>query len=82
MTFGLAATVFYELDGAGHASVLYNSTIELIEPAGVVSGESIFLVLLAAGLLTLLGMWASQQLESLSKVRTQFPATSYSLSRR
>lgn len=67
MTFGLSATVFYELEGTLHASVLYNSTIDVIEPAGMVSGETIFLMMLGAGVLALVGMWASAQLETLSK---------------
>ena len=60
---------FYTLEGSQYASPLFNATFELLEPTGYVSGESIFLLALALGLLALGGMWVQAQLETMSKVR-------------
>lgn len=65
--FGLAAKVFYEVDGQPHANVFFNKTIEVIEPVGVVSGETVFLGLLAVGVATLVGIWIYAQLDKISK---------------
>eukprot|EP00475_Leptophrys_vorax_P037368 TRINITY_DN6427_c0_g1_i1.p1 TRINITY_DN6427_c0_g1~~TRINITY_DN6427_c0_g1_i1.p1 ORF type:complete len:275 (+),score=37.34 TRINITY_DN6427_c0_g1_i1:97-921(+) len=65
--FGLVFAAFYEVQGDLFASVIFNSTIEIVEPLGYVSGESIFLVMLAAGLLALFGVWAYGQVDKMNK---------------
>eukprot|EP00850_Spirogloea_muscicola_P021231 SM000241S08520 [mRNA] locus=s241:182591:184642:- [translate_table: standard] len=67
--FTLATAIFYLVDGQLHASAAFNSTVDVTEASGPLSGETIFLTLLAAGVLGLLGMWAYAQLQKLSKVR-------------
>ncbi|GJP55305.1 hypothetical protein CLOM_g14280 [Closterium sp. NIES-68] len=65
--FGLALAAFYIVGDSLHASLLINRTVEVLEPVGYVSGESIFLVLLAAGLLALFGVWAYSQIEKMNQ---------------
>ncbi|MCO5570061.1 hypothetical protein L7F22_023775 [Adiantum nelumboides] len=65
--FALVASIFYEVDGTPHRSVFYNGTIEVIEPSGFLSGETLFLVTLGSGMLGLLGMWLYGQFQKLSK---------------
>lgn len=65
--FGLSAFIFYEVDSAPYMSVGYNGTIEITEPRGSISGESVFLLLLGTALLGLLGMWGYSQFQKLSK---------------
>eukprot|EP00850_Spirogloea_muscicola_P021525 SM000252S09077 [mRNA] locus=s252:139656:141602:- [translate_table: standard] len=65
--FTLATAIFYLVDGQLHASAAFNSTVDVTEASGPLSGETIFLTLLAAGVLGLLGMWAYAQLQKLSK---------------
>lgn len=65
--FGLAVAAFYELDGTLFASLVFNSTVEIIEPVGYVSGESVFLMLLGSGLLALFGVWAYGQVDKMNK---------------
>lgn len=67
-TFDLVGSVFYELDNQLYKSVFYNGTVEVVEPSGFVSGETMFLVTLGLGLLGLLGMWAYAQVQKFSKV--------------
>ena len=66
--FGLATFIVYEVDGEDFVSPAYNATIEITEPSGSVSGEAVFLGLLATALLGLAGMWAYTQLQKISKV--------------
>lgn len=66
-TFDLVGSVFYELDNQLYKSVFYNGTVEVVEPSGFVSGETMFLVTLGLGLLGLLGMWAYAQVQKFSK---------------
>eukprot|EP00270_Netrium_digitus_P019689 TRINITY_DN7827_c1_g1_i2.p1 TRINITY_DN7827_c1_g1~~TRINITY_DN7827_c1_g1_i2.p1 ORF type:complete len:297 (+),score=66.09 TRINITY_DN7827_c1_g1_i2:137-1027(+) len=65
--FGLVAEILYEVDGTLFGNVAMNATVEIVEASGSVSGETIFLVLLSIGLLTLLGMWINTQLQKFSK---------------
>ncbi|CAI6008295.1 unnamed protein product [Closterium sp. NIES-65] len=65
--FGLALAAFYIVGDSLHASLLINRTVEVLEPVGYVSGESVFLVLLAAGLLALLGVWAYGQVTKMNQ---------------
>ncbi|CAI5476108.1 unnamed protein product [Closterium sp. Yama58-4] len=65
--FGLALAAFYIVGDSLHASLLINRTVEVLEPVGYVSGESVFLVLLAAGLLALLGVWAYGQVAKMNQ---------------
>lgn len=67
-------SVFYELDNQLYKSVFYNSTVEVVEPSGFVSGETMFLVTLGLGLLGLLGMWAYAQVQKFSKVLAPSPS--------
>ncbi|MCO5568239.1 hypothetical protein L7F22_021935 [Adiantum nelumboides] len=66
-SFALVASIFYEVDGTPYRSVFYNGTIEVIEPSGFLSGETLFLVTLGLEMLGLLGMWLYGQFQKLSK---------------
>ncbi|GBG72674.1 hypothetical protein CBR_g12244 [Chara braunii] len=65
--YSLVATVFYEVDGQPHSAVFYNGTIEIVEPSGVFSGETLFLVTLGIAVITLIGMWLHQQFQRFTK---------------
>ncbi|CAI7920899.1 unnamed protein product, partial [Closterium sp. NIES-53] len=65
--FGLALAAFYIVGDSLHASLLINRTVEVLEPVGYVSGESVFLLLLAVGLLALLGVWAYGQITKMNQ---------------
>eukprot|EP00897_Mesotaenium_endlicherianum_P006119 jgi/Mesen1/5535/ME000280S04653 len=64
---GVSATVYYTVGGEPHASIFFNSTVEIVEPRGSISGESVFLALLGLGLLGALAYWGSAQVQKLSK---------------
>ncbi|KAI5072767.1 hypothetical protein GOP47_0012873 [Adiantum capillus-veneris] len=66
-SFALVASIFYEVDGTLHQSVFYNGTIDVTEPSGFLSGETLFLVTLGLGMLGLLGMWVYGQFQKISK---------------
>lgn len=63
----VTVVAYYEVAGAQHASVVFNSTVELVEPRGVIAGESVFLASLLLGLLGLGGMWGYSQLQKITK---------------
>ena len=73
-TFDLVGSVFYVLDNQLYKSVFYNGIVEVVEPSGFVSGETMFLVTLGLGLLGLLGMWAYAQVQKFSKVFAPSPS--------
>ncbi|KAL3681486.1 hypothetical protein R1sor_024442 [Riccia sorocarpa] len=65
--FALVASVYYDTDDQPHRTVFFNGTIEVVEAHGFFSGETLFLISLAVGLLGLGGMWAYGQVQRLSK---------------
>ncbi|XP_028765692.1 translocon-associated protein subunit alpha [Neltuma alba] len=65
--FDLVGTIIYEIDTHPYQSTFYNGTIEVVEPSGFLSMESVFLVTLGAALLVLFGLWVHGRIQSLSK---------------
>lgn len=65
--FVVTVVARYTVGGVPHASAAFNGTVELVEPRGVIAGESVFLASLLLGLLGLGGMWGYSQLQKLSK---------------
>ncbi|KAF7841148.1 translocon-associated protein subunit alpha-like [Senna tora] len=65
--FDLVATMVYEIDEQPYQSTFFNGTIEVVEPSGLVSMESVFLVTLGLALLVFLGLWIQGRLQNLSK---------------
>ncbi|XP_024398118.1 translocon-associated protein subunit alpha [Physcomitrium patens] len=57
----------YELDNKAYTHVFFNSTIDIVESGGFVSGETIFLSTLGLGLLGYLGMWVYSKVQDLIK---------------
>ncbi|KAL8142505.1 hypothetical protein V2J09_015537 [Rumex salicifolius] len=66
-SFDLVGTIIYEIDQQPYQSTFYNGTIEVIEPSGPLSVETLFLVTLGIALLAALGLWIRGQIQSLSK---------------
>lgn len=67
-SFDLVGTIIYEIDQNAYQNVFYNGTIEVTEPGGLLSVESVFLFCLGVALLGLLGFWIRGQIQNLSKV--------------
>ncbi|KAL0365591.1 UNVERIFIED_CONTAM: Translocon-associated protein subunit alpha [Sesamum angustifolium] len=65
--FDLVGTIVYEIDQHPYQSTFYNGTIEVAEPGGMFSVESVFLFCLGVALLALLGFWIRSQIQQLSK---------------
>lgn len=61
-------TIVYEIDQHPYQSTFFNGTIEVVEPSGVLSMESVFLVTLGLALVVLAGLWIQSRLQNLSKV--------------
>ena len=70
--FDLVGTIIYEIDSHPYQSTFYNGTIDVVEPSGFVSMESVFLVTLGIALLVLLVLWVQGRVQSLSKVMQFF----------
>lgn len=62
-------TIVYEIAQQPYQSTFYNGTIEVSEPGGMFSVESVFLFCLGVALLGLLGFWIRGQIQNLSKVK-------------
>lgn len=73
--YDLVGTIVYEIAQQPYQSTFYNGTIEVSEPGGIFSVESVFLFCLGVALVGLLGIWIRGQVQNLSKVK----AGSYSL---
>ncbi|KAL0384020.1 UNVERIFIED_CONTAM: protein XAP5 CIRCADIAN TIMEKEEPER [Sesamum radiatum] len=65
--FDLVGTIVYEIDQHPYQSTFYNGTIEVTEPGGLFSVESVFLFCLGVALFALLGFWIRNQIQQLSK---------------
>jgi len=68
-SFDLVGSIVYEIDKTPYQSTFYNGTIEVVEASGLFSIETVFLVMLAIGLVAALGLWIHGQLQRFSKVR-------------
>ncbi|KAJ3692783.1 hypothetical protein LUZ60_011878 [Juncus effusus] len=66
-SFDLVGSILYEIDQQPFVTVFYNGTVEVVESGGFLSGESVFLLALGAGLLAFLGFWLNGQIQHLSK---------------
>lgn len=67
--YDLVGTILYEIDQHPYQTIFYNGTIEVTEPGGMFSVESVFLFCLGVTLLILLGVWIRSQVQHLSKVK-------------
>ncbi|XP_024365269.1 translocon-associated protein subunit alpha [Physcomitrium patens] len=65
--YDFVGKIIYELENKAYTHVFYNSTIDVVESGGFVSGETIFLSSLGLGLLGLLGMWAYSKVQDFIK---------------
>ncbi|XP_071700760.1 translocon-associated protein subunit alpha-like [Rutidosis leptorrhynchoides] len=72
-TFDLVGTIVYEIEQVPYQNTFYNGTIEVTEPGGLVSVETVFLVSLGISLLVFLGFWVCGQLQNLSKKTKRAP---------
>nr|GLL23608.1 translocon-associated protein subunit alpha-like [Ipomoea trifida] len=72
-TFDLVGSVIYEINRQPYQNIFYNSTIEVTEPGGLVSVESVFLVCLGVAFVALLGFWIRDQIQNLSKKTKRAP---------
>ncbi|CAN4125102.1 unnamed protein product [Withania somnifera] len=72
-SFDLVGTIVYEIDQNPYQSIFYNGTIEVTEPGGLLSVESVFLFCLGIALIGLLGFWIRGQIQNLSKKTKKAP---------
>ncbi|GMH23665.1 hypothetical protein Nepgr_025508 [Nepenthes gracilis] len=72
-TFDLVGTIVYEIDQQPYQSTFYNGTIEVVEPSGVLSIETVFLVTLGIALVVALALWIRGQVQHLSKKSKRAP---------
>ncbi|KAK4378248.1 hypothetical protein RND71_000110 [Anisodus tanguticus] len=72
-SFDLVGTIIYEIDENAYQNVFYNGTIEVTEPGGLLSVESVFLFRLGVALLGLLGFWIRGKIQHLSKKTKRAP---------
>ncbi|GAB4838478.1 hypothetical protein Ancab_028022 [Ancistrocladus abbreviatus] len=72
-TFDLAGTIVYEIDQQPYQSTFYNGTIEVVEPSGFLSIETVFLVMLGIALVVALALWIRGQVQNLSKKSKRAP---------
>ncbi|VFQ65868.1 unnamed protein product [Cuscuta campestris] len=66
-TFDLVGSIVYEVDQLTYQSTFYNGTIEVTEPSGLLSVESVFLFSLGVAIVGLLGFWIRDRFQNLSK---------------
>lgn len=71
--YDLVGTILYEIDQHPYQNTFYNGTIEVTEPGGMFSVESVFLFCLGVTLLILLGVWIRSQIQHLSKKTKRAP---------
>ncbi|KAL1554361.1 translocon-associated protein subunit alpha-like [Salvia divinorum] len=71
--YDLVATIVYEINQQLYQSTFYNGTIEVSEPGGIFSVESVFLFSLGIALLGFLGFWIRGQIQNLSKKTKRAP---------
>ncbi|XP_031105960.1 translocon-associated protein subunit alpha-like [Ipomoea triloba] len=71
-TFDLVGSVIYEINRQPYQNIFYNRTIEVTEPGGLVSVESIFLVCLGVAFVTLLGFWIRDQIQKNTTTNRSF----------
>ncbi|XP_073041367.1 translocon-associated protein subunit alpha-like isoform X1 [Primulina eburnea] len=69
----LVGSIVYEIDQHPYQSTFYNGTIEVTEPGGLLSVESVFLFCLGAALIGLLGFWIRSQIQEFSKKTKKAP---------
>ncbi|XP_047251153.1 translocon-associated protein subunit alpha isoform X1 [Capsicum annuum] len=72
-SFDLVGTIIYEIDQNAYQNVFYNGTIEVTEPGGLLSVESVFLFCLGVALIVLIGFWIRGQMQNLSKKTKKAP---------
>lgn len=72
-SFDLVGSIVYEVDKTPYQSTFYNGTIEVVEASGVLSIETVFLVMLAIGLVAALGLWMRGQLQRFTKKAKKAP---------
>nr|GLL28415.1 translocon-associated protein subunit alpha-like [Ipomoea trifida] len=72
-SFDLVGSIVYEIDQHPYQSTFYNGTIEVTEPGGLLSVESVFLFCLGVGLVGLLVFWLHGQIQGLSKKTKRAP---------
>ncbi|GAB2291980.1 hypothetical protein Dimus_026228 [Dionaea muscipula] len=72
-TFDLVGIILYEIDQQPYQSTFYNGTVEVIEPSGFLSIETVFLVMLGLALLVALALWIQGQVQNLSKKSKRAP---------
>lgn len=72
-TFDLIGTIVYEIDQQPYQSTFFNGTVEVIEPSGFLSIETVFLVLLGLGLVIALGLWIQARVQNFSKISKRAP---------
>ncbi|KAF3650067.1 Translocon-associated protein subunit alpha [Capsicum annuum] len=72
-SFDLVGTIVYEVDQNPYQSTFYNGTIEVTEPCGLLSVESVFLFCLGIAVIGLLGLWIRGQIQNLSKKTKRAP---------
>lgn len=66
--YDLVGTIIYEIDQNPYQSTFHNGTIEVSEPGGLLSVETVFLVSLGIALIGLSVFWIRGQIQNLSKV--------------
>jgi translocon-associated protein subunit alpha len=71
--YDLVGTIVYEIAQHPYQNTFYNGTIEVSEPGGMFSVESVFLFCLGVALLGLLGFWIRGQIQHLSKKTKRAP---------
>ncbi|KAL9266984.1 Translocon-associated protein subunit alpha-like protein [Drosera capensis] len=71
--FDLVGTIVYEIDQQPYQSTFFNGTVEVIEPSGFLSMETVLLVLLGLALVAALGLWIRGQVQNLSKKSKRAP---------
>ncbi|XP_019165386.1 PREDICTED: translocon-associated protein subunit alpha-like [Ipomoea nil] len=72
-TFDLVGSIIYEIDRQPYQNTFYNSTIEVTEPGGLFSVESVFLFCLGVAIVALLGFWIRDRIQNLSKKTKRAP---------
>nr|XP_016456301.1 PREDICTED: translocon-associated protein subunit alpha-like [Nicotiana tabacum] len=71
--YDLVGTIIYEIDQNPYQSTFHNGTIEVSEPGGLLSVETVFLVSLGIALIGLSVFWIRGQIQNLSKKTKRVP---------
>ncbi|CAI9104707.1 OLC1v1003436C1 [Oldenlandia corymbosa var. corymbosa] len=72
-TFDLVGTIVYEIDQTPYKNTFYNGTIEVTEPSGPLSIESVFLVSLAIAFLGFIFFTIRSRIQNYSKKTKRAP---------